>query len=103
MPEVIRIPKVLPLELRVRIVERYARLNKLGIYGYPRIWDWSEDTLLSKSLSYDDRTGYVSASDTEWFHEDDGYYHVPYQRYLPDHPIPKKFLTDRRITYVVSP
>jgi len=103
MPEVIRIPKSLPLELRVRIVESYARRNELIIQGNPKRWNWLEDILLSKSLNFEKITGYVGVSDDEWYTEDNGYYLVPYQRYLPDHPIPKQLLTDKRITFDALP
>jgi len=103
MPEVIRIPNSLPLELRVRIVENYARRNELIIQGNPKRWNWFEDILLSKSLNFEKITGYVGVSDDEWYTEDNGYYLVPYQRYLPDHPIPKQLLTEKRITLDALP
>lgn len=102
MPEVIQIPKTLPMELRVRVVENYARRNDLEVFGNIPQWDWSEDILLSQSKLFDERTGHVSVNDGVWFSDDKGYYRGDYQKYLPSTWIePKKFLTDRRVTHAV--
>jgi len=102
MPEVIQIPKTLPMELRVRVVENYARRNNLRVFGNIPQWNWSEDILLSQSKLEGSLTGYVGASDGVWFIDDKDYYRGDYQKYLASTWVePKKFLTDRRVNHAV--